>query len=365
LGTPQTPPGAGHPWTPLRKKSHIALVALLLSSSLMWGVTPAVAISRTDGNGQISGQMLDGSDANAPLSGQSVTLQMAQGDNAQDLQTVTTNEQGIFTFSNLSTDKTISYAVFARYQGAQYLSDVVRLNNNPTQQINLRVYEATQSTGKIAIMNATVLFKEPNIPQKTITVSEAFSLKNLDTHTYVGNLKSSQQGKPNALLFSLPTGATNINLQKGFTGFQVIQVDRGFATDAAVLPGNNDFACTFDMPYSTTSYDFTYETYLPTVSLTFFVPPNIHTSSHTLTSQGIVNTNNNTRPYNMLTTKNLPAHKQVDLHLEGLLTQLPAKTPTSFNPLLLWLILVYERVTSDEQEKEANDYRIIYHRNNS
>src|SRR5690349_20260946 len=113
----------------ISRRLYIALAALLLASWLVWGATPAFAISREGGNGQISGQLLDGSNRNTPLPGQSVTLQMAQGNNANDLQTVTTNEQGIFTFSNLSTDKTISYAVFARYQGAQYLSDVVTLNN--------------------------------------------------------------------------------------------------------------------------------------------------------------------------------------------------------------------------------------------
>ncbi len=316
-----------------------ALVALLAIYFLMTEANPALAARSAGGDGQISGLLLDGTNANAPLPGQSVTLQMAQGSNAQDLMTVTTDAQGAFSFSNLSTDKTISYAVFARYQGAQYLSDVITLNNNPTPQVNLTVYEATQTTDKLAIINATALFHEPDILQKTVTVSEAFSFKNLDTHTYVGILDAANKSKPNALLFSLPSGAKNINLQKGFTGYNVVQVDRGFATDAALLPGNNDFAFSFDMPYTSSTYDFNYEPFLPTVSLSFFVPPDIHASSHVLTSQGIVNTSDNQRPYNLLKAEGLPAQKNVDLHLEGLLTQLPADTATSFNPLLIWLVL--------------------------
>jgi hypothetical protein len=316
------------------------LIAPLLTFCLLTEASPALATSNASGDGQITGQLLDGSNANAPLPGQSVTLQMAQGNNSQDLTTVTTDAQGSFSFSNLSTDKTISYAVFAVYQGAQYLSDVVTLNNNPTQLVNLKVYEATHSTDKLAILNATVLFHEPDIQQRTITVSEAFSFNNLDTHTYVGSLDAANKGKPDALLFSLPVGAKNINLQKGFTDHHVIQVDRGFATDAALLPGNNEFSFSFDMPYTSSTYDFSYETFLPTVSLSFFVPPDIHASSRMLTSQGIVNTGNNERPYNLLKASALPSQKNVDLHLEGLLTQLPSETPTSFNPLLIWLIVV-------------------------
>src|SRR5579859_929214 len=115
------------------------LVALLLTFCLLTEVSPALAASSATGDGQISGQLLDGTNSNAPLSGQSVTLQMAQGNNSQDLVPATTDAQGSFSFSNLSTDKTISYAVFTLYQGAQYLSDIVTLNNNPTQQVNLTV----------------------------------------------------------------------------------------------------------------------------------------------------------------------------------------------------------------------------------
>lgn len=315
------------------------LITLLTSFCLLSVTSPALAAPHADNNGQISGQLLDGTNANAPLPGQSVTLQMARGSDSRDLKPVTTDEQGSFTFSDLSTDKTISYAVFARYQGAQYLSDVITLNNNPSQQVNLTVYEATHSTDKLAIVNATALFQEPDIPDKTITVSEAFSFKNLDTHTYVGLLDAANKGKPNALLFSLPAGVPNVNLQKGFTGYNVVQVDRGFATDAALLPGNNDFAFSFKMPYTASTYDFNYETFLPTVALSFFVPPDIHASSQVLTSQGIVNTVDNERPYNLLKATVLPAQKNVDLHLEGLLTQLPSDSATSFNPLLIWLIV--------------------------
>lgn len=315
------------------------LVALLLIFCLLTEVSPARAASHAGGDGQISGQLLDGTNNNAPLPGQSVTLQMAQGSNTQDLMPATTDAQGSFSFSNLSTDKTISYAVFVLYQGAQYLSDVVTLNNNPTRQVNLTVYEATQSTDKLAILDATVLFQEPSIPQKTITVSEAFAFKNLDTHTYVGTVDAANKSKPNALLFSLPAGATNIKLQKGFSGYHVVQVDRGFATDAALLPGDNEFAFSFDMPYTSSTYDFNYETFLPTVSMSFFVPPDIHASSHVLTSEGIVNTGSDGRPYNRLKASALLPQQNVDLHLDSLLTQLPSDSPTSFNPLLVWLIV--------------------------
>src|SRR5437899_5960336 len=68
--------------------------------------------------GRIFGQLLDGTNKNAPLAGQTVTLQMAQGNNAKDLASVTTDARGSYSFDNLATDSTISYALYLRYLGA-------------------------------------------------------------------------------------------------------------------------------------------------------------------------------------------------------------------------------------------------------
>ncbi|HET9919560.1 MAG TPA: carboxypeptidase-like regulatory domain-containing protein, partial [Ktedonobacteraceae bacterium] len=82
-------------------------------------------------NGRISGQLLDGTNHNAALAGQSVTLQMTQGDTAKDLKAVKTDAHGAFSFANLATDASTGYALYTRYQGAQYTSDIVHLDKKP------------------------------------------------------------------------------------------------------------------------------------------------------------------------------------------------------------------------------------------
>src|ERR1051326_365855 len=122
--------------------SFLIFFLSILSSVSPLGIAPAHAA----GSGHITGQLLDGSNHNAPLASQQVTLQMAQGNNTHDLATAMTDAQGTFSFDNLSTDKTINYAVYIRYQGAQYVSDLVTLDSNPSPQLNLTVYQATQRT---------------------------------------------------------------------------------------------------------------------------------------------------------------------------------------------------------------------------
>src|SRR5262249_54885503 len=115
------------------------------------------------------------------------------------------------------------------------------------QTVNITVYEATSDPAKIAINQATVLVRESDTTKGLINVSEFFSFKNLDLRSFVGSLDASS-GKPKALFFSLPDAARNVALKKGFDGYKTIQVDRGFATDAAILPGDNELSFSFEIP---------------------------------------------------------------------------------------------------------------------
>lgn len=287
-------------------------------------------------NGHITGKLLDGTNKNAPLAGQKVTLQMAQGPNGRDLTSSTTDASGAYTFPQLATDKTISYAVYIRYQGAQYVSDVISLADKPEQQLNLTVYQATSGSAKLAIVHTSILIHQPDPKSGTITISEVHSFKNLDTHSYVGSLDASK-GKPNALMFSLPSGASNIKLGDGFAGYQQIQVDSGFATDVAVLPGDTEFSFSFTVPYRSTVYDFAYTAMYPTIDLSVLVPPSIQANSGALNSQSVVNSGG--QSYRVFDTKQLLSKQAIHVNLSGLpaanVTAASAPTNTSW----LWLVV--------------------------
>ena len=306
----------------------VCVIALLLPLS-------SVSAYTLLGNGRIFGRLLDGTKNNAPVAGQTVTLQLAHGDTAQDFATATTDAHGAYSFDNLPTDKTMSYAVYIRYQGAQYVSDIVSLDSKPVQQVNLTVYGATTNTAKIAVLQTSILFHDPDAQKGTITVSEVFFFKNLAIYTYVGSLDASQ-GKPNALLFSLPRGARNVSLSSGFDGYKVIQVDRGFATDAALPPGDSQFAFSFEVPYSASFYDFGNVVMYPTVQLSILVPPDIRATSGILTSQVVITADSH--PYHLFKTSQLLANQQVHLQLEGLPAPTPSGTPSVLNTTTVWLI---------------------------
>ncbi len=287
-------------------------------------------------NGHISGQLLDGTKNNAPLVGQQVTLQQAQGANARDLSTVATDAHGNYSFANLVTDKTISYVVYSRYQGAQYISDVVTLESKVEQRTNLTVYESTASTAKIAIVQSTILMHQPDAQKGTMSVSEIFSFRNLDSRTYVGSFDTSK-GKPNALRFSLPGNARNVTLGKGFDGYHTLQVDLGFATDAALPPGATQFSFSYLIPYNAVAYDFRFVNVYPTLELSLLVPPSLQVDPGFMTSAGI--TNSGDHPYRLYKSTALVANDEVHVSLEGLPLQSNVSRGNPLNTNTIWFIV--------------------------
>jgi hypothetical protein len=314
--------------------ASILLCVLVLSLLVIF--VPLTARAATTGTGRIYGQVLDGSKNSTALMGQSVTLQMAQNGKAQDLKSVKTDGQGNFSFSGLATSKGINYSVYMLYQGAQYNTNLLDLSTKAVQKDNLTVYDATTSTKKIAVLSDSILLQTPNAQKGIVTVSELYVFNNLDNHTYVGSLNAGS-GMPNALRFPLPHTARNVSLSTGFDGYQSVQVNSGFASSAAVPPGISQFAFTFDMPYSQSSYDFDYLVVYPTVQLSLYVPTDLHASSDTLASQGIVTADQ--RPYQLLRANTLSPGKEVHAQLDGLPTVLPKVGPSSSsNTNMLWLI---------------------------
>nr|BBH94356.1 hypothetical protein KTA_25550 [Thermogemmatispora argillosa] len=297
--------------------SSAAAFSLLAFFALLWLLSPAASARAASGagTGTIRGHLVNGTHDQAPVAGQSVTLQMAQDGSARDLTTRKTDSQGAFVFTGLSTASTVKYAVYTRYQGAQYVSDLIDLSKQAVQQIELTVYDASSSSANVAVVQATILVHEPDASKGTFSVSEIYFFQNVGKTTYVGSLNAGQ-GRPNALLFSLPQGARNVALAQGFNGVEAVQVAGGFACDAAVPPGETQFSFSFEVPYQSSSYDFAYTFFYPTVQLSVLTPPALQASSGALPSKGLMTANNH--PYLLLQNQNFRNGDQVHIKLQGL-----------------------------------------------
>jgi hypothetical protein len=146
------------------------------------------------------------------------------------------------------------------------------------------------------------------------------------------------KGTPNALLFSLPPGVRNISLSKGFDGYQVIQVDHGFATDAALPPGNTEFAFSFEIPYNSSTYNFAYEALYPIVDFSLMVSIAMHATSAGLNPQGVITADQH--PYSLFKASQLLTNQKVSVNLEGLQRSATASAPSPLNTNTIWLIAI-------------------------
>lgn len=324
-------------------RSAPRLLVFLACSLCLFLLAPQVpafaSIQGTASTGQISGRVLNGSQDNQPVANQSMTLQIApQNGPSRDLITLTTDAHGHYSFDALQADSTVQYAVYTLYQGAQYVSDLIDLSKNADQQVDLTVYDATSSTTDLAVVQTTILLDKPNPQTGLLTISEDFFFENLSDMTYVGSLDAGQS-KPNALLFRLPSNARFLNLGTGFDGYRVIQVDTGFASNAAVPPGTSRFSFSFQVPYNDNSYHFTYTPVYPTVAFSLFTPLNLLTTPKGLSTQGPKNTKNGT--YQLFSAQMIRGNQSVQADLNGL--PVPTKATTSpnlaaLNPAMLWLV---------------------------
>ena len=317
-------------------KFPLCLLLLLTIMALPALSSTVHAAAAAQGNGKITGQLVNGTHKNAPVAGETVTLQTAQGQKSQDYATAKTDAQGNFSFEQLPTDKTINYAVYIRYQGTQYTSDVVTLDSKPVQQFKLVVYDATSDPSNVAITGSTVLVQEPDAQKGILTISQIYIFRNLGAQAFVGSLDASK-GKPKALFFSLPANVKNITLDDGFNGYRSIQIGDGFASEAALLPGITEYTISYQVSYTGSSYDFRYHAMYPTVELTVMVPTSLHASSNELKSNGVVTANQH--PYEQYKTLGLRTDNEVHVQIQGLPAVAAQEPPTRINPLLVWLIV--------------------------
>src|SRR5205085_8210950 len=82
----------------LSVKASLVGVRLLLLLCMPIIFTILALPAHAASTGRIFGQLLDGTNKNAPIPGQTVTLQVAQGNNAKDLASVTTDVHGSYSF---------------------------------------------------------------------------------------------------------------------------------------------------------------------------------------------------------------------------------------------------------------------------
>lgn len=322
------------------------MLAPLLALACMLALAPAALaapapslharITHTaGGTGTLDGNLVDGTTGGQPISNQTVTLTLNGAGGSQVAGTSVTNAGGLFHFDNLATDAGDIYVASTRYQGVLYSADPITLGGNPHPFETLLAYQATSDPARIGIARLVIEIRAPDVPAGTIGVAELASVVNGDQRTFLGS-STPINGQPmNLLRFGMPPGAENLVTRDDFDQGQNIQVDRGFATTAAVPPGANPFTFVYDYPYSGTRSVFTYDAIYPTAQVVVIAPTDMTITAPNFTSLGTVKSGGQT--VQAWQVNSIPAGQSASFELSHL--PIPGQKNTLSLPLL-YLIAV-------------------------
>ncbi|MGH2517961.1 MAG: carboxypeptidase-like regulatory domain-containing protein, partial [Ktedonobacterales bacterium] len=258
----------------------VALVAL--AAFLAWSMPgaaahAAVAHRAASTNGVISGTVENGSKGNAPVPGQTVTLDVfVSHAQTQSDGTATTDAHGRFSFTGLDGSGSTIYQVTTHYQNGDFTGAPIGFASTTTETQTLTVYETTFDPAVLSVTNTTMLFSPPETKTGLIPVGVFITFKNSTNRAFVATTAAPAGAMPASLLrFALPPDAQSLALGSGFTNVRVIQVDKGFAALATIPPGTTQFAYVYYLPYTGTDYHFQFQAVYPTAAVTLLVPTTV------------------------------------------------------------------------------------------
>ncbi len=289
-------------------------------------------------SGVIEGQVLNGTSGGASLEGVPITLSIFRGQEEETSLEGIVDSEGRFRFQDLDTEGYV-YQVEVEHQGVRYASDVVVFPQGAFAQeesvlsVPLTVYDSTVDDADISVERAHLILDfEPEV----VSVQEVQILLNGGDKTYVGS--TGEEGGP-TLLFSLPEGATELQLIEGLMSCCVVEVEGGFASDEPVFPGSDQFVFNYKLGHQSATYTISKGMPYPISSLDVLVADaGVEVTAPGLTAQEPQSLGG--RRYLHLTGQNLTPADGLTLHLANLpLQDGPTESSTTVPDVFGWVVM--------------------------
>jgi len=223
--------------------------ACLLAIVVAAAVFAAPTSTHAANNGVINGKLSSGSPGVGSPANVDVVLYWAKGQEQQPDRTVKTNAQGEFEFAGLPVGPEYGYVVANLRQNVWYNTGKIALTAaQPRQKVGLDVYDSNADDSTVRILTASMMLMEVDKTTQSISVLETYMVENRSKATFLPTTEG-PRGPMGLLRFSLPPDAASLRPMGEMSGRQVIQIDRGFATDMPVRPGQTEVTFTYRIPY--------------------------------------------------------------------------------------------------------------------
>ena len=269
--------------------------------------------------GSVTVSLVNGSGGDAP-SDAPVTLYGFDNMQSTYSETLTTGQNGVYTFNNVSMPEGRVFMAGAKYATGTYGSDIVTVNpTTPNLSLQITVYDTTTDVTLLTTDRVHILFDFTD-PQ-TLQVFEVFIISNPSKQAVV-----SPTADGTVVNFPLPKGYTNLQFQDGTMGDRFVEISQGFADKMTVSPGVGQYQVVFffQMPYDH-KLDFSQPMFLPTSAVIVMVPDNgVKVSSNMLQESGTRDYQDTT--FRMYNGTSLLAGGSLEFTLSGTPKQAGGKT---------------------------------------
>ncbi len=260
--------------------------------------------------GSVTVQLINGSGGDAP-SDAPVTLYGFDDMQNTYSDTLTTGENGVYTFTNVIMPEGRVFLAGADYASGTYGSDIVTVDPaTPNLNLQITVYDSTTDVSLLTTDRVHIFFDFSN-PQD-VQVIEVFIISNPSKQAVVAPTADGT-----VVTFPLPQGYTNLQFQDGALGERYLEISQGFADKSPVNPGVGQYQVVFafQMSYDR-KLEFAQPMYLPTNAVVVMVPDSgVKVSSSMLQDGGTRDYQGTT--YRMYNGSSLLAGSSLDFTLSG------------------------------------------------
>jgi hypothetical protein len=268
---------------PERPRVRLGMTVFLVLLALT--LLPAVVFAEPN-DGLVSGTLLNKT-SGGPIPAGATVILVAFGRKEQaplGQQTTTADASGHYSFTGLDRDSNVVYIPVARYGNVNYPGDTpFQLQDQPTEQIDINVYDSTTTDDAIQIERLNLLVMGAS--QGTLQCMQMGAITNNGDRTFQ-TANPQDQALARAVKFALPRGAVGVQMQTGFNQQDVIPSVGGIQVTAPLLPGRHEFAFSFQLPYSGSSADLTLQLPYPTTTYSVYLPNTVGRLDGGLTSGG-------------------------------------------------------------------------------
>ena len=229
----------------MRRAFAAALASLAFAVAL---VVTAPSATQAQVTTDVEGRVVNGTAGAGSPFGLTVTLSVFRLGDLQEMRDAVVGEDGAFAFRDVPGGEGHGYILSADHGGIVYTYE--RDYPLPDEPVTLTVYESTDSRDSIRVSSHSLVVGGVDPDNQTIEMLELVGLENTGDRSFLADLSQAQAGQMAFLRFSLPTTATDLDVQSSMRGGTILQVDRGFAMTTPVKPGEHEIAYSFRTTYS-------------------------------------------------------------------------------------------------------------------